>query len=123
MPAIDNCKTYLFNEKHELAEIIARSQAVKNLVRKESNINPSDERPALIEFKNGIDTELYYAIHNARITRFKVDNLYKVTRIRIEDLYDFDPRMTDYPNRVGIELQRKGILKPYYLIIDVNVPF
>lgn len=123
MPAIDNCKTYWFNEKHKLSKIIANSQAVKNFIRENKKINPSDERPAFIEFKNGIDTDLYYAIHNARITRFKVDNLYKVIRIRIEDLYDFDPRMTDYPNRLGVALQRNGILEPYYLVIDVNVPF
>lgn len=123
MPAIENCKTYWFNEKHELAEIIANSQAVKNFIRENKKINPSDEKPAFIEFKNGIDTDLYYAIHNARITRFKVDNLYKVIRIRIEDLYDFDPRMTDYPNRLGVALQRNGNLKPYYLVIDVSVPF
>ena len=123
MPAIENCKTYWFNENHELSKKIANSQAVKNLVRKESNINPSDERPAFIKFKNGIDTDLYYAIHNARVTRFKIDTQNKIMRIRVEDLYDFDPSLTDYLNRIGTELQRNGNLKPYYLVIDVNVPF
>ncbi len=123
MPAIENCKTYWFNENHELSKKIANSQAVKNLVRKESNINPSDERPAFIEFKNGIDTDLYYAIHNARVTRFKIDTQNKIMRIRVEDLYDFDPSLTDYLNRIGTELQRNGNLKPYYLIIDLKVPY
>lgn len=123
MPAIENCKTYWFNEKHELAEIIARSQAIKNFIRENKKINPSDERPAFIEFKNGIDTDLYYAIHNARITSLQTNYQNRVIKVRIEDLYDFDPRTTDYPNRLGTALQRNGILKPYYLVIDVSVPF
>lgn len=123
MPVIENCKTYWFNENHKLSKKIADSRAVKNLIQEGIKIKPSDEKPNYIEFKNGIDTDLYYAIHNARITRFKVDNLYKVIRIRIEDLYDFDPRKKDFANRLGAELQRNGTLKPYYLVIDVSVPY
>ena len=66
---------------------------------------------------------MYYAIHNARVTRFKIDTQNKIMRIRVEDLYDFDPSLTDYLNRIGTELQRNGNLKPYYLIIDLKVPY
>lgn len=127
MPAIENCKTYWFNKNHELSKKIANSYALKMLISKKisfyKTINFTYDNPAYIEFKNEIDTDLYYAIHNARITKFQVDTKKKEIKIQIEDLYDFDPSLTDYLNRIGTELQRNGNLKPYYLIIDVNVPF
>ncbi|MGN0192218.1 MAG: hypothetical protein ACI4CY_01660 [Candidatus Gastranaerophilaceae bacterium] len=127
MPAIENCKTYWFNKNHELSKKIANSYALKMLISKKisfyKTINFTYDNPAYIEFKNEIDTDLYYAIHNARITKFQVDTKKKEIKIQIEDLYDFDPSLTDYLNRIGTELQRNGNLKPYYLIIDVSVPY
>ena len=40
----------------------------------------------------------------------------------MEDFYNLEQKKTDLANQVGAELQKNGLLKPYYSIIILKIP-
>ena len=71
-----------------------------------------------ITFNNG---DLYNALHGAEIKDVKFDSQGNLI-MRIEDLYNFEPKRTSIRGRTGERLQNEGKLENFYTIILLKIP-
>ncbi|MBQ2644755.1 hypothetical protein IJG14_04180 [bacterium] len=124
MPSVKDCPVYIFHENSELSKKIANSKTIDKFLKENKNnlrfFNFAEAKH--IDFEKEDDQNLYYAIHGASIRGVQFDKNRKYLYCRVEDFYNFDPRKTDRPNQVGAELQKNGLLKPYYSIIILKIP-
>ncbi|MCR5261429.1 MAG: hypothetical protein K6C94_06280 [Candidatus Gastranaerophilales bacterium] len=124
MPPVKDCPVYIFHENSDLSQKIVNSKAIDKFLKENKNnirfFNFVETQP--IAFKEEDDMNLYYAIHGASIRGFQFDSKREYFYCRVEDFYNFDPRKSDRPNQVGAELQKNGLLQPYFLIIILKIP-
>lgn len=124
MPSVKDCPVYIFHENSDLSKKIVNSKTIDKFLKENKNnlrfFNFAEAKH--IDFEKKDDDNLYYAIHGANIRGIQFDKNRKYLYCRVEDFYNFDPRKTDLPNQVGAELQKNGLLKPYYSIIILKIP-
>lgn len=65
---------------------------------------------------------LTYLLHGTEIKNINFDKINEKIICTIEDFYNFNPNRTSVKGRIGYKLQKQGDLKPFYVIINIEIP-
>lgn len=119
---LNDCKVLRLRPDSSIAKKIEQSNAMKNFIKEQSNILQTG---SIIPYKEitfeSNDSDLYSAIHGGVLKNAYIDNS-SILHIRLEDFYNFELRTTSAKAILGRYLQDIGLLIPYYLIIDLEIP-
>ncbi len=115
-----DCKVLLLNNDSSMSKSILSNDDFKTFIK--HNINDIRKNGTIsnskITFNNG---DLYNALHGAEIKDVKFDSQGNLI-MRIEDLYNFEPKRTSIRGRTGERLQNEGKLENFYTIILLKIP-
>lgn len=115
-----DCRVLLLNNDSSISKSILSNDDFKTFIKQNiNNIRKNGTIPnTTITFNNG---DLYNALHGAEIKDVKFDSQGNLI-LRIEDLYNFEPKRTSIRGRTGERLQNEGTLENFYTIILLKIP-
>lgn len=115
-----DCKVLLLDNESSISKSVLSSYDFKSFIKE--NINDIRKNGTIpnknITFKDG---DLYNALHGAMVKDVKFDSDGNLI-MRIEDLYNFEPKRTSIRGRAGERLQNIGKLENFYTIILIKIP-
>lgn len=115
-----DCKVLLLDNESSISKSVLSSYDFKSFIKE--NINDIRKNGTIpnknITFKDG---DLYNALHGAMVKDVKFDSDGNLI-MRIEDLYNFEPKRTSIRGRTGERLQNIGKLENFYIIILIKIP-
>ncbi len=115
-----DCKVLKLEPNSSLSQKIANSQEIKDILK--HDIKMLRYAKVLPSTKINFQTpDLHNSMHGCDLTYAKLDKEGNLI-MRFEDLWNFNEGRTSVKNRVGEALQKRGLLIPYYLVVDVKIP-